>query len=80
MKNTRKQAFSRFKELKNEKMGITTINTSNVKNNISKSRVRTDELYLELQERSMQLIEDKMLDLSRWSGEGSLHKYADLVD
>jgi hypothetical protein len=47
MKNTRQQAFSRFKELKNEKVGRTTINTSNVKNNISKSRVRTDELYME---------------------------------
>lgn len=77
---TRQQAFKRMQELKRQKIGNTTITTPNVKLNPPKQRRRTDELYAELQERTYELIEDKMLDLSKWSGEGSVFKYAGLVD
>lgn len=77
---TRQQAFKRMQELKRQKIGNTTIITPNVKLNPPKQRRRTDELYAELQERTYELIEDKMLDLSKWSGEGSVFKYAGLVD
>lgn len=70
---TRQQAFKRMQELRQQKVGNTIITTPKV-------RRRTDELYAELQERTYELIEDKMLDLSKWSGEGSLFKYAGLVD
>jgi hypothetical protein len=80
MNNSRKQAFNRFKELKQQKIGNTTIITPNVKPNPPKIRKRTDELYADLQERTYELIEDKMIDLSKWSGEGSVFKYAGLID
>ena len=70
---TRQQAFKRMQELRQQKVGNTIITTPKV-------RRRTDELYAELQERTYELIEDKMLDLSKWSGEGSVFKYAGLVD
>jgi len=76
MNNSRKQAFNRFKELRQQKIGNTTITTPNVR----KTHVRTDELYADLQERTYELIEDKMIDLSKWSGEGSVFKYAGLID
>ena len=76
MSNSRKQAFNRFKELRQQKIGNTTITTPNVR----KRRIRTDELYADLQERTYELIEDKMIDLSKWSGEGSVFKYAGLID
>lgn len=70
---TRQEAFKRMQELRQQKVGNTIITTPKV-------RRRTDELYAELQERTYELIEDKMLDLSQWSGEGSVFKYAGLVD
>jgi 23S rRNA maturation-related 3'-5' exoribonuclease YhaM len=79
MNNSRKTAYQRFKQLKQQKIGNTTITTPNVKPNTLKPRRRTDEIYQEMEERLYEEIESKMLDLSKWSGEGSLFKYRDLV-
>lgn len=76
---TRQQAFKRMQELRQQKVGNTTITTPNVKPNPPKPRRRTDEIYAEMEERLYEEIEMKMLDLSRWNGEGSLFKYRDLV-
>ena len=75
MSNTRKIAYKRAQELKAQKIGNTKITTPKLQ-----PRTRTDEKFMELQERCYELIEDKMLDLSKWNGEGSLFKYAGLID
>lgn len=75
MSKTRKAAFKRMQELKQQKIGNTKITTPKLQ-----PRTRTDERYADLQERTYELIEDKMLDLSKWNGEGSLFKYAGLID
>lgn len=83
MSNSRKAAMKRFKELralKEQKVGNTTITTPNVNKTPSKSFRKTDELYMEMQERFYDMVENKMIDLSRWSGEGSPYKYAGLMD
>ena len=75
MSNTRKIAYKRAQELKNQKIGNTKITTPKLQ-----PRTRTDEKFMDLQERCYELIEDKMLDLSKWNGEGNLFKYAGLID
>ena len=80
MSKSRKIAFQRYKELKEQKVGNTTIITPKVNKTPSKSFRKTDELYMEMEERFYELVENKMIDLSRWSGEGSPYKYAGLVD
>lgn len=73
--NNRKTAYRRFKELKTQKIGNTTITTPKLK-----PRRRTDEIYAEMNDRFWQEVESKMIDLSRWSGEGSPYKYYNLID
>ena len=80
MEHLRKKAAKRFKELKSQKVGNTTIITPNVQPNPPKIRKRTDEIYAEMVDRFYDDVESKMIDLSRWSGEGSLYKYRDLID
>jgi hypothetical protein len=80
MSNLRKTAFQRAQELRQQKIGNTTIITPNVKDTPLKPRMRTDERYAEMMDNVYQQIENKMLDLSRWSGEGSLYKYSQLID
>lgn len=80
MSNSRKTAFQRYKELKQQKIGNTTITTPNVKSNPPKSRRRTDEIYADMVDRLYEDIEMKMIDLSRWSGEGNLFKYREFAD
>ena len=80
MSNTRKIAFKRAQELKKQKIGNTTITTPNVNNTRPKVRRRTDEIYAEMNDRFWQEVESKMIDLSRWSGEGSPYKYYNLID
>ena len=75
MSNTRKIAYKRAQELKAQKIGNTKIITPKLQ-----PRTRTDERFMDLQERCYELIEDKMLDLSKWNGEGNLFKYAGLID
>ena len=76
MSNSRKQAFNRFKELRQQKIGNTTITTPKVQ----KVRQRTDEIYSEMVDRFWEDVENKMIDLSRWNGEGSPWLYRELVD
>jgi len=76
MSNSRKQAFNRFKELRQQKIGNTTITTPKVQ----KVRQRTDERYSEMVDRFWEDVNDKMIDLSRWNGEGSPWLYRELVD
>jgi len=73
MSYTRKEAFRRYKQLQTQKVGNTTITTPKV-------RIRTDELHADMLERTAELIEDKMIDLSRWNGEGSIFKYSGVID
>lgn len=73
--NNRKTAYERFKELKTQKIGNTTITTPKLQ-----PRRRTDEIYAEMYDRFWQDVENKMIDLSRWSGEGSPYKYKDFID
>ena len=75
MSNTRKQAFQRMQELKQQKIGNTTITTPR-----PKVRRRTDEVYAEMVDRFWEDVENKMIDLSRWNGEGSPWLYRELVD
>ena len=76
MRNSRKEAFNRFQELRQQKIGNTTITTPKVK----KVRRRTDEVYAEMVDRFWEDVENKMIDLSRWNGEGSPWQYRELVD
>ena len=73
MSNTRKQAFQRMQELKQQKIGNTKITTPRV-------RRRTDEVYAEAVDNFWLDVEAKMIDLSRWNGEGSPWLYRELVD
>jgi len=75
--NSRKLAYMRYKQLKTQKIGNTTITTPQPTRG---RRVRQDEIYSDMCDRVGEMIEDKMIDLSRWSGEGSVFKYAQLVD
>jgi hypothetical protein len=76
MRNSRKEAFNRFQELRQQKIGNTTITTPKV----TKSRVRQDEIYSEMVNRFWEDVENKMIDLSRWNGESSPWLYRELVD
>lgn len=76
MRNSRKEAFNRFQELRQQKIGNTTITTPKVR----KSRVRQDEIYSEMVNRFWEDVENKMIDLSRWNGESSPWLYRELVD
>lgn len=76
MRNSRKEAFNRFQELRQQKIGNTTITTPKV----TKSRVRQDEIYSDMVNRFWEDVENKMIDLSRWNGEGSPWLYKELVD
>jgi len=75
MSNTGKQAYQRVQELKQQKIGNTTITTPR-----PKVRRRTDEVYAEMVDRFWDDVENKMIDLSRWNGEGSPWLYRELVD
>ena len=80
MSNSRKLAFRRMQELKTQKVGNTTITVPKVTKTAPKVRRRTDEIHAEMTEEFWNLVENKMVDLSKWSGEGSVYKYAGLVD
>jgi len=75
MSNSRKAAFKRMQELKAQKIGNTKVITPQLK-----PRVRTDERYAEMVDDFWRDVEDKMIDLSRWSGEGSPWLYRELID
>jgi hypothetical protein len=77
MSNSRKQAFNRFQELRQQKIGNTTIITPQPKRG---RIVRQDELYAEMVDRFWEDVENKMIDLSRWNGEGSPWLHRELVD
>ena len=76
MSNSRKQAFNRFKELRQQKIGNTTIITPQPRGRI----VRQDEIYSDMVDRFWEDVENKMIDLSRWNGEGSPWLHRELVD
>ena len=80
MSNLRKKTFNRFNEIKSQKVGNTTIITPNVKETPLKPRRRTDEIYADMMERFYEDVEAKMIDLSRWSGEGNLYQYRGYED
>lgn len=75
--NSRKKAFQRVQELRAQKIGNTKIITPQPK---PKVRQRTDERYAEMVDDFWREVEDKMIDLSRWSGEGSPWQYRHLID
>ncbi len=74
--NNRKIAFMRAQEILQQKVNNTIITTPVVR----KPRVRTDEVYCEMMEQLQQEVENKMITLSRWNGEGSLWKYREYLD
>ena len=76
MSNSRKEAFRRMQELKQQKIGTTTITTPQPR----KRKVKQDEIYSEMVDRFWEDVENKMIDLSRWNGEGSPWLYRELVD
>jgi len=76
MSNSRKAAFQRMQQLRQQKIGNTTITTPKPRGR----RVRQDELHAEMVDQFWQDVEDKMIDLSRWNGEGSPWLYRELVD
>ncbi len=80
MSNSRRQAFLRMQELKTQKVGNTTIITPKVSKTPSKRRVRQDEIHADMVDKFWENVENKMIDLSRWSGEGSPWLYRELVD
>ena len=69
-----------MQELKQQKVGSTTITVPKVTKTRPKVRRRTDEVYAEMSDRFWEDVENKMIDLSRWNGEGNVFKYAGLVD
>jgi len=75
MEKLRKEAFKRAQQLRQQKIGNTTITTPR-----PKVRRRTDEVYAEMVDRFWEDVENKMIDLSRWNGEGSPWLYRELVD
>jgi len=76
MSNSRKEAFRRMQEIKSQKIGTTTIITPQPR----KRKVKQDEMYAEMVDRFWNDVENKMIDLSRWNGEGSPWLYRELVD
>ena len=76
MSNSRKEAFRRMQEIKSQKIGTTTITTPQPR----KRKVKQDEMYAEMVDRFWNDVENKMIDLSRWNGEGSPWLYRELVD
>ena len=78
MSNLRKEAFRRMQELKTQKVGNTTITVPNVR---KRGRVvRQDEIHADMVNRFWEDVDNKMIDLSRWNGEGSPWLYRELVD
>ena len=75
MSTSRKAAFQRMQELRQQKIGNTVIKTPR-----PTVRRRTDEIYVEMLDRFYEDVEAKMIDLSRWNGEGPIYKYRELVD
>lgn len=80
MEHLRKQAIKRFNELKSQKVGNTTITTPTIKERPLKARRRTDEIYADMVDDYWRYVEDKMIDLSRWNGEGNLYQYRGYED
>lgn len=80
MEHLRKQAIKRFNELKSQKVGNTTITTPTIKERPLKPRRRTDEIYADMVDDYWRDVEDKMIDLSRWNGEGNLYQYRGYED
>ena len=80
MSNSRKLAFRRMQELKQQKVGSTTITVPKVTKTRPKVRRRTDEVYAEMSDRCWEDVENKMIDLLKWREEGKLLKYEGLVD
>jgi hypothetical protein len=78
--NTRKLAYQRMKQLQQQKVGSTTIITPKVSKTTPKVRRRTDEIHAEMYDNFWGAVENKMIDLSRWSGEGSPYHYRELID
>jgi hypothetical protein len=78
--NSRTKAFNRFQELKSQKVGSTTITIPNVVKQRPKVRRRTDEIHAEMYDNFWGAVESKMIDLSRWSGEGNPYHYKELID
>jgi hypothetical protein len=76
MSNSRKEAFRRMQEIKSQKIGTTTITTPQPR----ERKVKQDEMYAEMVDRFWNDVENKMIDLSRWNGEGSPWLYRELVD
>jgi len=68
MSNTRKQAFKRMQELRQQKIGNTKITT------------RTDEIHAELVDEFWRRVEEKSIDLSRWDGQGSPWQHRHILD
>lgn len=71
-----KEAFKRAQQIKSQKIGKTSIITPQPR----KRKVKQDEIYAEMVDRFWQDVENKMIDLSRWNGEGSPWLYRELVD
>ena len=75
MSNTRKQAFKRMQELRQQKIGNTKITTPR-----PKVRRRTDEIHAELVDEFWRRVEEKSIDLSRWDGQGSPWQHRHILD
>jgi hypothetical protein len=78
MEKLRKEAFKRAQQLRQQKIGKTTITVPQPKPR--GRRVKQDEIYSEMVDRFWNDVENKMIDLSRWNGEGSPWLYRELVD
>jgi len=72
-----KEAFKRAQQIKTQKIGNTKITTPQP---VRSRRVKQDEIYSEMVNRFWEDVENKMIDLSRWNGEGSPWLYRELVD
>ena len=77
MNNSRKLAYMRYKQLKTQKIGNTTITTPQPKRG---RLVRQDEIHAEMMDRFWEEVENKSIDLSRWDGQGSPWLHRELVD
>jgi hypothetical protein len=80
MSNLRKEAFRRMQELKQQKVGSTTITLPNVTKTRPKVRRRTDEIHAELVDEFWKKVEEKSIDLSRWDGQGSPWEHRHILD
>ena len=65
-----------MQEIKTQKIGNTSIITPQPRGR----KVKQDEIYAEMVDRFWNDVENKMIDLSRWNGEGSPWLYRELVD